>query len=69
MAPKNTPRTILDKIHGALARTVSDPATKKLMEAQGGEPLTGTGAEFLKLINEEYKRFGQAIKLANLKVE
>ena len=69
MAPKKTPRTILDKIHGALARTVNDPATKKLMEAQGGEPLTGTGAEFLKLINEEYKRFGQAIKLANLKVE
>jgi len=69
MAPKKTPKPILDKIHGALTRTVNDPATKKLMEAQGGEPATGTGAEFLKLINEEYKRFGQAIKLANLKVE
>jgi tripartite-type tricarboxylate transporter receptor subunit TctC len=69
MAPKRTPGTILDKIHGALTRTVNDPATKKLMEAQGGEPLTGTGAEFLKLINDEYQRFGQAIKLAGLKVE
>lgn len=69
MAPKKTPKPILDKIHGALTRTVNDPATKKLMEAQGGEPLTGTGAEFLKLINEEYKRFGRAIALANLKVE
>lgn len=69
LAPKKTPKPILDKIHGALTRTVNDPATKKLMEAQGGEPATGTGAEFLKLINEEYQRFGQAIKLANLKVE
>jgi hypothetical protein len=31
--------------------------------------VTGTGADFVKLINEEYQRFGQAIKLANLKVE
>jgi hypothetical protein len=39
------------------------------MEAQGGEPVASTGAEFIQLINEETKRFGQAIKLANLKVE
>ena len=69
MAPKKTPKAVLDKIHGALTRTVNDPATRKLMEAQGGEPQTGTGAEFLKLINEETRRFGQAIKLADLKVE
>ena len=69
MAPRNTPKPIVDKIHAALTRTLNDPATRKLMEAQGGEPATSTGAEFIKLINEEYKRFGQAIKLANLKVE
>lgn len=69
MAPKKTPRPIVEKVRAALARTVNDPATRKLMEAQGGEPATGTGAEFLKLINEETRRFGQAIKLANLQVE
>jgi tripartite-type tricarboxylate transporter receptor subunit TctC len=69
MAPKKTPKAIVDKIHAALTRTLNDPATRKLMEAQGGEPVTSTGAEFIKLINEEYKRFGQAVKLANLKVE
>ena len=69
MAPKKTPAPILAKIHTALTRTINDAATRKLMEAQGGEPATGTGAEFVKLINEEYRRFGQAIKLANLKVE
>ena len=69
MAPKRTPKPILDKVHRALVATVNDPATRKLMEAQGGEPATGSGAEFLKFINEEYRRFGQAIKLADLKVE
>ena len=69
MAPKGAPKPIVDKLHTALTRTLNDPATRKLMEAQGGEPVTSTGAEFIKLINEEYKRFGQAIQLAKLKVE
>jgi tripartite-type tricarboxylate transporter receptor subunit TctC len=69
MAPKKTPKPVLDKIHRALVATVNDPATRKIMEAQGGEPSTSTGPEFLKLIDAEYKRFGQAIKLADLKVE
>jgi tripartite-type tricarboxylate transporter receptor subunit TctC len=69
MAPRKTPKPIVEKIHAALTRTLNDPTTRKLMEAQGGEPVASTGAEFIQLINEEYKRFGQAIKLANLKVE
>jgi tripartite-type tricarboxylate transporter receptor subunit TctC len=69
MAPKKTPAPIIAKVHAALTSTINDPATRKLMEAQGGEPVTSTGAEFVKLINDEYRRFGQAIKLANLKVE
>ena len=69
MAPKKTPQPVLDKIHRALARTVNDPVTRKQMEAQGGEPVTSTGAEFLRFINEETRRFAQAIKLADLKVE
>jgi tripartite-type tricarboxylate transporter receptor subunit TctC len=69
MAPKKTPAPILAKIHAALTRTINDPGTRKLMDAQGGEPVLSTGPEFVKFIHEEYQRFGQAIKLANLKVE
>jgi len=69
MAPKKTAQPVLDKIHRALNRTVNDPVTRKQMEAQGGEPVTSTGAEFLRFINEEGGRFAQAIKLADLKVE
>lgn len=68
-AESRTPQPVLDKIHRALAATLNDPATRKLMEAQGGEPVTTTGAEFLRFINEEAGRFTQAIKLADLKVE
>ena len=69
MAPKGTPKPIFDKLHATLVKLVNDPATRELLERQGGEPVTNTPAEFIKFINEEYARFGEAIRLANLKVE
>ena len=69
MAPKGTPRPILDKLHATLVKTIADPATREMMERQGGEPVTSTPAQLSKLIDEEYKRFGEAIRLAGLKVE
>jgi hypothetical protein len=39
------------------------------MERQGGEPVISTPAEMVRLIDEDYARMGQAIKLAKLKVE
>jgi tripartite-type tricarboxylate transporter receptor subunit TctC len=69
MAPKRTPKPILDKIHATMAKSLSDPATREQMERQGGEPMPGTPQEMLRVINEDYARMGQAIKLAKLKVE
>jgi tripartite-type tricarboxylate transporter receptor subunit TctC len=69
MAPKRTPKAILDRIFGTMKKSLSDPATREHMERQGGEPLISTPAEMLKLINDDYARMGQAIKVAKLKVE
>ena len=67
LAPKDTPKPILQKLHAALVKTVNDPATEKLMERAGGDPETDTPAEFAKLIDEEWKNFGEAIRIAKLK--
>ncbi|HTE16384.1 MAG TPA: tripartite tricarboxylate transporter substrate-binding protein, partial [Burkholderiales bacterium] len=69
MAPKNTPRPIIAKLHITLSQAVADVATRELMGRQGAEAVTGSGAEMIQFINEEYRRFGEAIKLAKLKVE
>ncbi len=69
MAPKKTPGPILARVRTALVKTINDPGTRKLLENQGAEPVTSTGAELLKLIEEDYQRFSQAIKIAGLKVE
>lgn len=69
MAPKGVPKPIFDKLYGTLVKVVNQPATRELLERQGGDPVTTTPAEFVKFIGEEYARFGEAIRLANLKVE
>lgn len=67
LAPKNTPKPVIEKLRSALAQALKDPGTRKLMENQGADPETDTPAQFAAFMNEEWKRFGQAIKLANLK--
>ena len=69
MAPAKTPKAILDKLHSTLVKVVGMPATRELFERQGADPVTSTPAEFKKFVAEEYARFSQAIKLANLKPE
>ncbi len=69
MAPKHTPKPILDKLHATLVQAVNDPVTRKQLERQGGEPTTTTPAELIAFINKEYQRFGQAIKIAGLNIQ
>jgi len=69
MAPKGVPKPVFDKLYAAIIKVLNNPATRELLERQGGDPVTSTPAEFIKFIDEEYARFGEAIRLANLKVE
>ena len=69
MAPARTPRPVLDKLHATLVKVVAVPATRELFERQGAEPVTDSPAEFKRFVAEEYARFTQAIRLANLKPE
>jgi tripartite-type tricarboxylate transporter receptor subunit TctC len=69
MAAKRTPKAILDKVHATMVKALNDSSTRELMERAGGEPVSSTPQEMVHVINEDYARMGQAIKLAKLKVE
>jgi tripartite-type tricarboxylate transporter receptor subunit TctC len=69
MAPKRTPKAIVDKLHATMVRALADPQTREQMERAGGDPVSSTPQEMLRIIREDYARMGQAIKLAGLKVE
>ena len=69
MAPRATPKPIVDKVYATVHKALADPVTREQMERQGGEPTASTPQEMLRVIREDYARMGQAIKLAKLKVE
>jgi tripartite-type tricarboxylate transporter receptor subunit TctC len=68
-APRGTPKAILTKLHATLVKVVSDPATNEALKRVGAEPLTSTPAEFAALIAKDWKSFGEAIRVAKLKVD
>lgn len=69
MAPKGLPKSILNKLHATLVKAVNDPATNEGLKKVGAEPVVSTPAEFAKLIAKDWKSFGEAIRVANLKVD
>ncbi len=69
MAPRRTPQPILDKVRTTMQKALSEPQTREFMERAGGETIISTPQEMLRVINDDYARMGQAIKLAKLKVE
>jgi tripartite-type tricarboxylate transporter receptor subunit TctC len=69
MGPKGLPRDIVTKLHATLVRAVQDPATNEGLKKIGAEPLTSMPAAFSELIRKDWKTYGEAIRVANLKIE
>jgi tripartite-type tricarboxylate transporter receptor subunit TctC len=67
-APAKTPKPLLGRLHAMLLKAVNDPATNEALKRVGAEPQTGTPAEFAALIAKDWKSFGDAIRIANLKI-
>jgi tripartite-type tricarboxylate transporter receptor subunit TctC len=62
LAPAGTPRPIVDRIHGVLAKALSNPETRKLMEAIGYE-VSGDGtAEYAAFIKSKKKKWGKVAR-------
>ena len=69
MGPRALPKHIVARLHETLVRAVNDPVTNEGLKKIGAEPRTSTSAEFAALIAKDWKSYGEAIRLANLKVE
>jgi tripartite-type tricarboxylate transporter receptor subunit TctC len=69
LAPRGTPRPIVQKINATMARVVSTPEMKEQLALQGAEPATGTPEEFRKAIRDEIIETGKLVKVIGLKDE
>ena len=68
-APKNTPAEIVDKLNKEINAALSDPKIKARLADLGGTVLSGSPADFGKLIADETEKWGKVIRAANIKPE
>ena len=69
MAPKGTPRPIIDRLNGAVNKFLQEPEMKKNLDAQGMVSSGGTPEKFDKRIRGDYDRWVKVVRDANIRIE
>jgi tripartite-type tricarboxylate transporter receptor subunit TctC len=69
VAPKGTPRAIVDKIQKKVAQIMADPAMQAKSEVTGAYPMTDTPDEFAKFIRQEASRWQPVLKETGIKFD
>jgi tripartite-type tricarboxylate transporter receptor subunit TctC len=68
-APRNVPADIIQKLNKEINRGLADPTLQARIADLGAAALSGSPAEFGKLISEETEKWGKVIRAANIKPE
>ena len=66
IAPAKTAKAIQAKIHDATVKAMNDSQTHAAMIKLGAEPMATSAAEFAQTIKEDYKSFGEAIRVSGI---
>jgi len=68
-APKNTSPEIVHRLNREINAGLADPNLKARLADLGAVALTGSPAEFAKLIADETEKWGKVVKFAGIKAE
>jgi tripartite-type tricarboxylate transporter receptor subunit TctC len=69
MAPKGTPKAIVDRLNDAVTKIARDPDIKQSWAKQGATPMAMTPAQFDKYLQDDIAKWARVIKAANIKAE
>ena len=69
MAPKNTPKAIVDKLNEAISQIVGQAEIKQTWGKQGAVPMVMNPAQFDKYLNDDIAKWAHVIKSANIKLD
>jgi tripartite-type tricarboxylate transporter receptor subunit TctC len=69
VAPRGTPKPIIDKVHDEVVRILADPALKEKSERTGNYPVTSAPEEFSAFIRKEAERWSRVIRDSNIKFD
>jgi len=65
--PKDTPHDIVDKLNREINAALSDPKIKARLADLGGLILSGSSADFAKVLAEEVEKWGKVVKFSGAK--
>src|SRR5262245_62047948 len=68
-APKNTPAEIVDRLNKEINAVLADPKIRARVAELGGTVLSGSPADFGKLIENETEKWAKVVKSAGIKAE
>jgi tripartite-type tricarboxylate transporter receptor subunit TctC len=68
-APRNTPVEIIARLNKEIGAVLADPGMKTRLVELGGTIITGSPADFGKLVADETEKWGRVIRGANIKAE
>src|SRR6476646_3131534 len=68
-APRNTPVEVIEKLNKETNAGLADPKIKALIADLGGSPLTGSPADFGRLIADETEKWGKVVKFVGIKAD
>jgi len=69
IAPKGTPRAVIDKLNSEINKAIKDPDFAKRIAQEGLEPAGGTPEIFGELLKREVTEWGEVVKAANVKAD
>jgi tripartite-type tricarboxylate transporter receptor subunit TctC len=69
MAPNGTPRDVIQKIHSDTVKALQFPEVRERLAGMGAEPSGESPAELAARIKEEYERWGEVVRKANIKAD
>ena len=69
MAPAGTPRPVIERLNGELAKIVARPDVRKSWNEQGAEPMTMSPGEFDKYLNDDIAKWAKVIRDAGIKAD
>jgi tripartite-type tricarboxylate transporter receptor subunit TctC len=69
LVPTGTPRPIIDKLHGELAKILHNPSVLDRLVNDGPVPIGNTPDEFAAVIKSEQAKWSKVIREANVRIE
>ncbi len=69
VAPKGTPRDVVDKIGAAVRKTLEDPVVKKRIEETGSVIVANTPEQFTAQIKAEFEVYKKVVEVQKLRLD